>query len=218
MLEQYPTGIIACVSDSYDIFRACRDYWGTQLKDQVLQRNGVLVIRPDSGDPVPTMLKVLDILGEKFGTEQNEKGYKVLNPKVRTIQGDGNNHPKDIYRMLDTMRWRGWSADNIAFGMGGALLQKVDRDTQKFAIKASAILRDNEWQDVYKTAVGKTSKRGRLVLTKSLGGEIFTVKESPEDRYESVPDLLETVFVDGNVLSSPTLSKIRQRAELTNKE
>ena len=189
MLEKYPTGLVACVSDSYDIFHACSELWGTQLKDKVLSRDGVLIIRPDSGDPVPTMMKVLNILGDKFGTTKNEKMFKLLDPHVRVIQGDGNRGLEDIERMLDTMRWQGWSADNIAFGMGGGLLQNVNRDTLEFAFKCSAINRGGVWHDVYKTATGKISKRGRF------------------------ENLIE-VFRDGEVLTSPGLEEIRQRAEI----
>jgi nicotinamide phosphoribosyltransferase len=191
MLEKYPTGLVACVSDSYDIFHACSDLWGGELKDKILSRDGVLVIRPDSGDPVPNMLKILDILGEKFGTTKNEKGFKLLNPHIRVIQGDGNRSINDIERMLDTMKWQRWSSDNIAFGMGGGLLQNVNRDTLRFAFKCSAIRRAGVWQDVYKTATGKASKRGRFENN----------------------NLVE-VFRDGNVLSSPGLDEIRQRAEV----
>src|ERR1035441_6425617 len=91
MLNQYPSGFVAVVSDSYDIYNACSKIWGEELHDKVLSRDGVLVIRPDSGVPVDVILKILPILAEKFGYEINAKGYKVLNPKVRIIQGDGVN-------------------------------------------------------------------------------------------------------------------------------
>lgn len=136
VLETFPTGVVACVSDSYNIFQACEKYWGEALKAQVLERDGVLVIRPDSGDPEKTLLAVFDILFAKFGYTTNEKGYKVLPPQVRVIQGDGVNYDsiKEIYK---TLKHNGISAENLVLGMGGALLQKVDRDTQKFALKCS---------------------------------------------------------------------------------
>jgi nicotinamide phosphoribosyltransferase len=166
MLEQYPDGFVACVSDSFDIYRACSDYWGTQLKDKVLARDGVLVVRPDSGDPPTVVNKVLDILGDKFGFETNAKGFKVLNPKVRVIQGDGIDFAM-LDKILSAMKVNGWSADNIAFGSGGGLLQKLNRDTQKFAFKCSQVVIGDESRDVYKrpiTGGDKASKRGRLKL------------------------------------------------------
>ncbi|HEY0611430.1 MAG TPA: nicotinate phosphoribosyltransferase, partial [Chitinophaga sp.] len=102
VLNTFPTGVVACVSDSYNIFRACEQYWGNELKEQILSRDGTLVIRPDSGDPVRTLLKVFDILMTKFGFTLNEKGYKVLPPQVRVIQGDGVSYSsiQDIYEAL----------------------------------------------------------------------------------------------------------------------
>lgn len=163
MLTQYPNGLVACVSDSFNIFEACSELWGTQLKNQVLARDGVLVVRPDSGSfrNIPILL---DLLGEKFGISLNSKGYKVLNPKVRLIQGDGINLESmaEILRLLDNCKW---STDNLAFGSGGGLLQQMDRDTCKYAFKCSAVKVNGEWRDVYKDPVtdpGKVSKRGRI--------------------------------------------------------
>ena len=102
MLDQFPTGLVACVSDSYDIIRACRDHWGTTLRDKILSRDGRLVIRPDSGDPVQTLKLIFDILWEKFGGTINDKGFKVLDPRIRVIQGDGVNY-QSIIEILDMM-------------------------------------------------------------------------------------------------------------------
>ncbi len=164
MLNQYPTGLVACVSDSYDIFSACKNIWGDKLKEKVLMRDGVLVIRPDSGEHEDIYPRVLDILGSKFGYERNSKGYKVLNPKVRLIQGDGIDY-NSCNEILNILALSDWSADNIAFGMGGALLQKLNRDTHSFAFKCSQILKNDTWYDVYKDPItdkGKKSKRGRF--------------------------------------------------------
>jgi nicotinamide phosphoribosyltransferase len=163
MLKEFPTGLVAVVSDSYDVFAACRNAWGRELRDRVLARDGTLVIRPDSGDPVVTVLKVLAILGEAFGTTKNDKGFFVLDPHVRVLQGDGIDHTM-ILRILSHMIDAWWSADNIAFGSGGGLLQKVNRDTLGFALKCSAIEIDGQWREVYKDPVtdpGKRSKAGR---------------------------------------------------------
>ncbi len=123
ILKTFPTGIVACVSDSFDIFRACSDYWGTELKDLVLSRDGVLVIRPDSGDPVFTLLKVFDILLSKFGYTINEKGYKVLPPQVKVIQGDGIN-VQSIRSIYGALKVNGISAENLGVGNGRRLYYK----------------------------------------------------------------------------------------------
>ena len=180
MLDSYPTGLVACVSDSFDIIRACRDYWGTALRDKILSRDGRLVIRPDSGDPVQTLKQIFHILWDKFGGTTNDKGFKVLDPHVRVIQGDGVNF-ESISDICDMMIEEGFSIENIAFGMGGALLQKVDRDTQKFAFKCSSITINGEEAEVRKNPIEinekgervqsfKKSKAGRLKL---VNGQTF---------------------------------------------
>lgn len=212
MLTQYPTGFVAVVSDSYDIYNACEKIWGEELRDRVLSRDGVLVIRPDSGIPVDVILKILPILATKFGYTINDKGYKVLNPKVRVIQGDGVN-ANSISEILGEMLKAKWSADNIAFGMGGALLQGVNRDTNKFAFKCSA--REDEkgvWHDVYKQPVtdsGKVSKKGRLKLIKESSGMYTTIPMNVPTAQE---DLLVEVFRDGEILKEYTFDEIRKNA------
>lgn len=210
-LETYPEGAFACVSDSYDIFRACRDYWGKELREQVLSRNGVTIIRPDSGDPVKTPIRVLEILMDRMGYTTNKKGYKVLHPKVRVIQGDGVDY-EVIGEILNEMMLRGYSADNIAFGSGGALLQKLDRDTQKFAFKCSAIQRSGEWYDVYKNPLfgGKESKRGLLCLIKQYDKYITTNDTNALLRQNN---LLETAFENGLIRRTQTFADIRSRLE-----
>jgi len=212
-LDQYPTGVIACVSDSYDIFKACREYWGGILKDKVMSRNGTLVVRPDSGDPVQVTEEIIKILGEKFGYIKNEKGFKVLDPHVRIIQGDGVDE-KSISDILLNYENLGWSADNIGFGMGGGLLQKVNRDTCKFAIKCSYIEQGNNSRDVFKSPItdaGKDSKRGRLKLFKGKSGEFYTVREN--ELPDNI-DNLQVVYNDGKLENKQQfdtiVSKVRQ--------
>jgi len=146
-----------------------------------------------------------------FGYEMNSKGYKVLPPYIRVIQGDGINH-KSIDDILVTMMAHNLSADNIAFGMGGAMLQGVNRDTLKFAMKASAAKVNGLWRDVYKDPVGDTSKRskrGVLALVKR-DGEYVTIRESElRDPSENV---LQTVFLNGKILVTTTLTEVRERA------
>lgn len=215
MLQQYPSGLVATVSDSYDIFNCCANIWGGVLKDEVLARDGVLVIRPDSGDPPTVVVKVLNILGEKFGFTTNGKGYKVLHPKVRVIQGDGIDY-KMLELILGAMGLAGWSADNIAFGSGGGLLQKLNRDTQKFAFKCSSALVGEEERDVFKQPVtdgGKKSKAGRLKLVWQHGahGAVLTTVPATDPR----EDQLKTVFRNGELLIDQSLAEIRERTTQT---
>lgn len=214
MLDQFPKGLVAVVSDSYDIYNACANIWGKQLKDQVLGREGCLVVRPDSGNPPDVVCDILGLLGEAFGYTTNAKGYKVLDPHIRVIQGDGVDYDM-CHKILSKMKMLGWSADNIAFGMGGGLLQKLHRDTQKFAFKCSSVVVDGQERDVYKqpvTDMGKSSKAGRLKLLKhTLTDEWTTV---PEERYPTLENQLVEVFRDGEILKEYTFKEVRARAEV----
>lgn len=211
MLTQFPTGLVAVVSDSYNVYEACEKLWGETLREKVLHRQGTLVVRPDSGYPRDVVLKVLEILGEKFGYQSNSKGYRVLNPKVRVIQGDGVNY-WTIQDTLTAMARSGWSADNINFGMGGALLQQLNRDTQKFAFKTSAVTINGEDRPVYKDPIeghDKVSKRGRLALRRTNGkwSTVNVTRSNPDPQ-----DVLQTVFKDGELLVSQSVADIRKRA------
>lgn len=198
MLDSFPEGIVAVVSDSYDIWNACRNIWGDKLKAKILGRNGTLVIRPDSGDPVYVVKEVLKILGEQFGYDINEKGYKVLPPQVRVIQGDGINL-ESIRAILAEMRFFGWSADNVTFGMGGALLQKVDRDTFNFAFKASEVTIAGEKHNVFKKPVTQTIKA-------STGGRKSVIMDGVE--------MLQPVFRNGELLKEYTFDEVRANANV----
>lgn len=210
LLEQYPTGFVACVSDSYDIYTACMEHWGKTLKEQVLTRDGVLVVRPDSGDPVYSVNNVLRWLAGAFGTRYNTKGYRVLNDKVRVIQGDGIDRGM-VDAILSDIIADGWSADNIAFGSGGGLLQNVNRDTHKFAFKASAIRIGADWQDIFKQPVtdySKASKAGLVTLV-THNGEFKTLDRR---EYQGTA-ALTVVFEDGKMTYRQKFSDIRERAK-----
>lgn len=224
MLDTYE-GIISCVSDSYNIYFAVDRLYGNVLKDKILARNGCLVVRPDSGNPVSVLCGdkslhhddkrlellmhkgLLQILWEKFGGTTNEKGYKVLNDKIRLIQGDGINIMtlKDICRAIVE---KGFSIENIAFGSGGGLLSKHDRDTFKWAFKCSFTQNIFGEIDVFKSPIGqddKRSKKGMLKVVEEDGSLICT------DWKDERPDCLQTVFRNGNILVKTSLNEIRER-------
>lgn len=213
--------IYACVSDSYDIYAATRDLWGGVLKDKVIASGGTLVVRPDSGDPVLTPVEVIQILSETFGFTINSKGYKVLHPSVRVIQGDGINE-HSLPKILEVLKVHGFSADNIAFGMGGGLLQAWNRDSLKYAMKASAIrVREGGWVGFSKDPVtdhGKRSKEGRLGLVYECGIGSCGFRTLPEDVANERGNLLRTVFKNGKILVEDTFQAIRERAALKETE
>jgi len=214
MVAQFgkPGALLAVVSDSYDIYEACR-MWGTELKQQVIDSGATVVIRPDSGDPVEVLPKMFHILGETFGYTVNAKGYKVLN-NVRLLWGDGINQLSVRSILGVVVDLNGWSADNLAFGMGGALLQQLDRDTQKFAMKCSAALINGEWVDVFKDPITdrvKASKKGRVTLWQS-GEEFQTSVEQPHgwtDKGTGWTDALVPVYWSGNLHKDYTFEEVR---------
>ena len=217
MLEQYPVGLVACVSDSFDVFKACEEYWGGALKELVQAREGkgFLVIRPDSGPPVETTLKIFEILDARFGMATNTMGYKVLPSYLRMIWGDGIDY-ESLVAICESLTKAGYSTDNIAFGSGGGLLQKLNRDTQKCAFKCSSVVVGGEERHVFKDPVtdsGKKSKKGRLKLVKDAkSGAISTLTEVGPD--DATPDLLVEVFRDGRLLVDQTFAEVRARAEV----
>jgi len=218
MLNQFakPGAVLAVVSDSYDIYNAAEKLWGEELRQQVIDSGATVVIRPDSGDPVEVNRKLIEILGSKFGYTKNAKGFKVLN-NVRLIQGDGINE-LTVRSILGAFMAMGWSADNIAFGMGGALLQIVDRDTQRFAMKCSAMQMNGEWVDVVKDPVtdpGKKSKAGRVTLWKS-GGEYVSAVARPTGWHDKAigdfVEVLEEVYRDGKLIKEIDFATVRANA------
>ena len=239
MLKQNgkPGGLLACVSDSYDIFKAC-EYWGTVLKDDVINSGATVVIRPDSGEPSDVVVKCLYILEKYYGSVKNSRGFRVLN-NVRIIQGDGIDHAT-IRSILFCMEMAGFSADNVAFGQGGALLQQINRDTLKFAMKCSSIgIKEREyihapvisgekqvvsvvdklvWRDVYKDPItdhGKVSKKGRVTLWES-GGEYLSAVDEPKGWTDKGVgpwvEALSEVYRDGVLVKEITFDEVRANA------
>lgn len=218
MLDQYPSGLVACVSDSWDIFNACRNIWGAELKDKILARDGALVVRPDSGDPLKIVPEVIKTLGEALGQTRNAKGYFVLDPHVRVIQGDGVDI-ESLGEILEAVKKAGYSADNFAFGSGGGLLQKLNRDTQRFAFKCSAAKVDGVWREVTKQPITdgtKASKGGKLDLWKK-DGKYITTSDGPPDNNSQYEGMLKTVFYNGDLVGEEganSFEAIRERAAL----
>ena len=221
MIEQFggPDQIYACVSDSYNIWKAI-EMWGS-LNDQILAKGGTLVIRPDSGDPMTVPVKVIEKCMDVFGYTINSKGYKVLPPHIRVIQGDGiyiNTIDVLINNILDAK----FSIENIAFGMGGGLLQDVTRDTFKYAMKASARKDTNgDWHDVFKDPIddkGKTSKKGRMGLIESCGFGGCEYRTVPHFVAKERGNIIRPIYAPGELLVDDNFSTIRERAEVQTHE
>lgn len=213
--------LVSTVADSYDI-KAFLEEIVPAYKDKIIQDGTTWVVRPDSGDAVEMPVAVIKKLEETFGTEVNNKGYKVLN-NVRVIQGDGLD-AGSVRQIIERLIEEGYSVSNIVFGMGGGLLQKNDRDTQKFAMKACAIYVDGEWKPVYKNPAiydpqwnkignDKASKKGRLTLMRK-NGEYTTITEEETAEYiqDGYEEVLETVFENGHIVKEFTFDEVRGNA------
>ena len=184
-----------------------------ELKEMIKNRKGRLVVRPDSGEPQEIVPQLLDLLGKAFEEDvtTTSTGHKLLPPYIRLIQGDGISY-ESLGGILDAAAAKGWAAENLVFGSGGALLQKLHRDTQKCAFKCSEIIKaDGLATLVYKDPItdkGKQSKKGRLSLEMQ-NGKLTTVTEGKGDASK---DELKEVFQNGHMTVEQTFKDVRARA------
>jgi nicotinamide phosphoribosyltransferase len=203
----------ACVSDAYDIYNAVDNIWGKQLKRMVIEKGGTAVIRPDSGDPTSVVMYVVRSLLNSYGFELNKKGYAVLHPSIRVIQGDGID--RDTIRSIQAaLELNQISVENVAFGEGQELLNGVRRDDGGYAQKACAITSGHTgWVGISKdpvTARQKASLKGRQMVYRDDDGELKTAPEGSIDR----PNLLEVVYENGTLLRDMKFSEVRQNSNL----
>jgi nicotinamide phosphoribosyltransferase len=207
MMERYAAnGLFAVVVDSYDWRNAVDQIWGVVLQAKLRGTGATVVIRPDSGDPTRVPIEVVEMLGERFGYTINSRGYRVLDPCVSVIQGDGINLTS-IDAILGNLSAAGFSAENLSFGMGSGLLQDVRRDMFGFAMKCSAVRRSGVWYDVYKEptdAPEKVSKRGRLALRLVNGRYVTTNRDGA-----AANDQLVQVYHNGDLQRVYDLDEVR---------
>jgi nicotinamide phosphoribosyltransferase len=221
LLLNYPKGILSCVADSFDYYNFVENLVGNQFKDKILAREGIFVVRPDSitpthNTPESLMVWTLQSLATSFGYTLNTKGFMVINPKVRALWGDGIDRT-GINKILAAAKAAGFSVENMVFGMGGGLLQKINRDTQRFAFKSSAQRCNGVWHDIYKKPkdLSKASKRGKLALIKE-DGKFKTVQLQMKDGnyVENPADLLKVVFENGELFNEITFAEVRANGAL----
>jgi len=215
MIKQFGTDncVFATVMDSYDYTNALDSILPIMHKDKIARSDkSVWVLRPDSGDPVQVILQALTAADKVAGSVQNSKGFKVLNGYA-ALQGDGIGYP-EIKNILEAVLKAGYAASNVVFGMGGGLLQKVNRDTMSFATKLSYIrYADGTVRNVMKkpkTDGGKCSLPGLLKVVRVDGvPTVFPAKEGETDPN----DILQTVWNMGPVadLKWDSFDELRKR-------
>lgn len=214
MLSRYskPNRAFACVVDSYNDLEAITEI-GAMLGKKLLLTGGTLVIRLDSGDPIEVIHKVLPLLHEYFTSFTNSKGFQVFT-NIKILWGDGLD-PQTIETILAHFCGLScYSSENFVFGMGGGLLQKVHRDTFKFAYKLSAIQnKDGVWRGVNKSPVNDPSKKSRA-------GRLDLICN--DRQYETVESdignqsALHTVYyssISNRTVTTENLSCIRERID-----
>ena len=211
-----PGSIISIVIDGYDVYREA-NLLCTEFKDDIINSQAKIVFRPDSGDMLDVVPKILAMQEKAFGFDRTEKGFKKIR-YVGVIQGDGVDHFM-IKTMLDKItRVLNYSADCVIFGSGGALLQKVNRDTLKFAQKASAILTENGWIGIAKDPItdhGKKSKEGVLTLARNKNtGNLETVRIDINSLSEEYEDVMQLVYYKGTLYNETTLDEVRANANI----
>ncbi|MFN8672647.1 MAG: nicotinate phosphoribosyltransferase [Candidatus Sericytochromatia bacterium] len=222
MLKLYKSGIVSIVSDTFDVYKVLTEF-AEILKPEILARDGKVVFRPDSGNPEYIICGdpnapegsnewkgAIRLLDEKFGSSINDKGYKVLNPKVGLIYGDGM-YWERYERTLERMKQMGYASSNLVIGVGG-ILRNHSRDTLGFAIKATYVEVNGEKREIEKDPVTdrkKKSHKGLLSLIIDESGNYSTMDQCSLE--EEQAGLLQVVFKDGKLLKEYTLDEIRER-------
>lgn len=224
--ETYPEGIVSIVADSYDFWGFLANILPSMYKE-IMERNGKLVIRPDSGDPFKIICGdpdsddifekrgALRVLWDKFGGTINNAGFRVLDSHIGLIYGDSIT-PSLAHRILQQMADMGFCSQNIVFGVGSYTYQYMTRDTFGFAMKATSAVIGGQRQAIYKdpkTSNGsKKSAKGLIYVGKDTKGEYF-MKDDVTEELEQKGELQE-VYRDGNLLNKQTFSRIRDRLSL----
>jgi nicotinic acid phosphoribosyltransferase len=190
ILNLYPAGIVSAVSDTYDLWEVITGVL-PRLKNEILARDGKLVIRPDSGDPVkiltgtmsaqdrkdldsaggreysPAEIGVVELLWDEFGGTINEQGYKVLDSHIGAIYGDSITYERaeEIFKRLEE---KGFASTNVVFGVGSYTYQYVTRDTFASAVKATWVEIDGVGYPIFKDPITdngtKKSAKGRIAV------------------------------------------------------
>lgn len=224
LMKTYPTGILSVVSDTWDLWKVITDYL-PKLKNEILARNGKLVIRPDSGDPVdiicgetreiegelPKDKGVIELLWDIFGGTINEQGFKVLNPHIGAIYGDSitTERAEQICQRLSD---KGFASTNIVLGIGSFTYQFNTRDTFGFAMKATSVVVNGERREIFKNPITddgiKKSAKG-LLKVEIINNE-YTLIDQVSEKTEN-EGVLKVIYENGEFYNQVTLEQIREK-------
>jgi len=221
--QLYPSGIVSIVSDTWDFWKVMTEY-APELKSEIMARDGKVVFRPDSGNPVDIICGTgngddgfaardgaVECLWNAFGGTVNEAGYKVLDPHVGVIYGDSITLER-AHLILKNLRNKGFAASNIVFGVGSFTYQHVTRDSFGFAVKSTAGCVGGEYREIFKDPITdngvKKSAKG-FIKVKTVDGKLQVFDQ--QEKIESEDCEMQTVFKDGKLLVEQSLPEIRKR-------
>jgi nicotinamide phosphoribosyltransferase len=236
LMETYPSGILSIVSDTWDLWKVCTEHIVT-LKEEILARDGKVVIRPDSGDPVdiicgtedytksklsyedvkdmpvahPSAKGVIELLWDVFGGTINEQGYKVLDSHIGAIYGDSItlDRAEQIFTRLEA---KGFASTNIVLGVGSFTYQYNTRDTFGFAMKATYVEVNGEGREIFKDPITddgvKKSAKGLLCVEDNNGQIALYDRVSKATEHTG---LLQTIYLNGQFENQTTLTAIRAK-------
>lgn len=219
----YPKGIVSIVSDTWDFWKVITEY-AVELKDEILARDGKVVFRPDSGDPVkiiagddgagvsePARRGAVECLWDTFGGTVNEKGFKQLDPRVGLIYGDSITLER-AHNIMKALEKKGFASSNIVFGVGSFTYQHVTRDTFGFAMKSTYGVVNGIGREIFKDPVTdngtKRSAKGLLAVVRE-NGELVLKDRQKDMAVEG--DLMEVAFLNGRILKVQSIEEIRRR-------
>lgn len=241
LMKTYPTGILSIVSDTWDLWKVCTEHVVT-LKEEILARDGKVVIRPDSGDPVdilcgelipdsfrttedyesavehPKDKGVIELLWDVFGGTINEQGYRVLDPHIGAIYGDSItiDRADEICRRLES---KGFASTNVVLGIGSFTYQYNTRDTFGFAMKATYVEINGEGREIFKDPITDdgTKKSATGLLGVFLNGDDSLRLEDKLTWEQEELGILKTLYKDGKFYMDTTLTKIKEKLKETEK-
>ncbi|QTD37220.1 nicotinate phosphoribosyltransferase [Polaribacter batillariae] len=228
LMKTYPTGILSVVSDTWDLWKVLTDYL-PKLEKEILSRDGKLVIRPDSGDPVdiicgkskeiggmlPEDKGVIELLWNIFGGTINEQGFKVLNSHIGAIYGDSITTER-AEQICQRLHDKGFASTNIVLGIGSFTYQFNTRDTFGFAMKATSVVVNGERRKIFKNPITddgiKKSAKG-LLKVEIINNE-YTLVDEVSEKEENEGEL-KMIYENGEFFNQIILEEIRERINKT---
>lgn len=224
LLDLYPSGILAVVSDTYDLWRVCTDFL-PRLKNRIMTRDGKLVIRPDSGDPElilcgdpnapqgsPANRGVVNLLADEFGTTLNKKGYRDLDPHVGAIYGDSITYERADAITANLIR-QGFASTAVTFGYGSFTYQYQTRDTFKMAMKATWVQINERGHDILKDPITddgtKKSATGRLAVRRMMDSRPYLIEHANPE--QEANQELQLVYENGKTLRQSSFADVRDQ-------